>query len=42
MYEQRGTTENEQFLLEYKNRCIMRQTKLAAFSRDLRLTFHMN
>ena len=41
-HEHRGTTENEQLLLEYKNRCIMKQTKLAAFSRDLKLTFHMN
>ena len=37
-----GTTENEQLLLEYKKRCIMKQPKLAAFSRDLKLTFHMN
>ena len=41
-HEHRGTTENEQLLLEYKNRCIMKQTKLAEFSRDLKLTFHMN
>ena len=41
-HEHRGTTDNEQFLLEYKNRCIMKQTKLPAFSRDLKLTFHMN
>ena len=41
-HEHRGTTENEQLLLEYKNRCIMKQTKLAAFSRDLKLTFRMN
>ena len=41
-HEHRGTTKNEQLLLEYKNRCIMKQTKLAAFSRDLKLTFHIN
>ena len=41
-HEHRGTTENKQLLLEYKNRCIMKQTKLPAFSRDLKLTFHMN
>ena len=41
-HEHRGNTENEQLLLEYKNRCIMKQTKLAEFSRDLKLTFHMN
>ena len=29
--------ENKQFLLEYKNRCIMKQATLAAFSRDLEL-----
>ena len=36
-HEHRGTTENEQLLLEYKNRCIMKQATLAAFSRDLEL-----
>ena len=41
-HEHRGTTENEQLLLEYKNSCIMKQTKLPAFSRDLKLIFHMN
>ena len=41
-HEHRGTTKNEQILLEYKNRCIIKQTKLAAFSRDPKLTFHMN
>ena len=30
-HEHRGTTENEQLLLKCKNRCIMKQTKLAAF-----------
>ena len=41
-HEHRENTENEQLLLEHKNRCIMKQNKLAAFSRDLKLTFHMN
>ena len=41
-HKHRGTTENEQLLLEYKKRCIMKQAKLAAFSRDLKLKFHMN
>ena len=40
--EHRGNTENEQLILEYTNRCIMKQTKLPAFSRDLKLIFHMN
>ena len=41
-HEHRGNKENEQLLLDYKNRCIMKQTKLPAFSRDLKLIFHMN
>ena len=41
-HEHRGNTDNEQLLLEYKNRCIMKQTELPAFSRDVKLTFHMN
>ena len=41
-HEHRGNTENELLLLEYKNRCIMKKSKLPAFSRDLKLTFHMN
>ena len=41
-HEHRENTENEQFLLEHKNRCIMKQNKLAAFSGDLKLTFYMN
>ena len=41
-HEHRGNTDNEQLLLEYKNKCIMKQTELPAFSRDVKLTFHMN
>ena len=39
-HEHRGTTKNEQLLLEYRS-SIIAVNKLAAFSIDLKLTFHM-
>ena len=36
-HEHKGNRENEQLLLEYRNRCIMKQSKLPAFSRDLKI-----
>ena len=41
-HEYRGNTENEQLLLGFKSRYIMKQIKLPSFSRDIKLTFHMN
>ena len=41
-HEYRSNAENQQLMQEYKDRCIMRQTQLPAFSTDLKLTFHTN
>ena len=41
-HEHRSNVENQQLFQEYKDRCIMRQTQLPAFSKDLKLTFHTN
>ena len=34
------TQESQQILQKYKERCILRQTELPAFSKDIRLAFH--
>ena len=41
-HDHRGNTENEQLFLKHNNRSTVKQMKLPAFSRDLKLTFHKN
>ena len=42
-HEHRNDTENQELLQKYKDRFIMKQpNQLPSFSRDLKLSFHMN
>ena len=42
-HERRNDTENQELLQKYKDRFIMKQpNQLPSFSRDLKLSFHMN
>ena len=41
-HEHREEADNQQLLEEFKQRCIMKQAQLPAFSKELKLTFHTN
>ena len=41
-HEHRSNAKNQQLLQQYKDRCIIRQIQLPAFSKYLKLIFHTN
>ena len=38
--EHKGTAENQDLLQKYKTRCIIKNTELPSFAKDIRLSFH--